>query len=333
MLHASLQVTNFTLNEVALYLKSVGVPRGFPSSEDVFALTKGNPLLLSSLTSRNKHTYSLLDLEIELESLMAPLVASLIRNVLKNDVIKYLLGENCDLAALAEAEEMISVDKFRHKRYRNTWLMKENLVYAVESEDGKNYYLYSNFPNMYRFIIKALKRGRLLTPHVENPQVKGYLFEHQFFERVVDVDLQLSLCSIEDNARQFFSVCLQDLTIVNNPFVKNMARNAVYRLPNCHTGVDAVLFYSVPEGNCYLFFFQLSISSYSQHKSKVNSLYKVIPKSVSDKDHPQSVSILKYYRSLVKVDKVIIAYVYVSPRELTTDSVNRVETDLKQHET
>ena len=30
---------------------------------------------------------------------------------------------------------------------------------------------------------------------------------------------------------------------------------------------------------------------------------------------------------------MIIAYVYVSPRELTTDSVNRVETDLKQHET
>ena len=117
MLHASLQVTNFTLNEVALYLKSVEVPRGFPSSEDVFALTKGNPLLLSSLTSRDKHTYSLLDLEIEIESLLAPLVASLIRNILKNDVIKYLFGENCDLlAALAEAEEMISVDKFRHKR-------------------------------------------------------------------------------------------------------------------------------------------------------------------------------------------------------------------------
>ena len=330
-------VPNFAFSEVSELVKALKEQDStFPSSEDLFSITKGNPLLISHAIKVGKRFKYKIDLLVQsvIEEL-SRLVFSVVRHVSQEEVVELLFGEHCgDVAALAETESTVSIRQY--SEYAGTWIVKENLIYATHSDDREKWTFHSNFPNIYRSIFNLLRSKTRLPPSVfMKPQVKGYLLEDHFFETVKSRGLQLFLCDCKKDEkckkRSDKSISLIRLNVANLSVVKSMVANTVYTMLDCHPGVDALLYYS-DDGNNYLFFFQISLSSYSEQKAKASAVNQATPQS---KRIGTPVSILKYYRSLIEDKvKVNIVYAYISPKELTTEMVDTVANDVKlwQHQ-
>ena len=325
-----LLIPNFSYEEVKSFVTYMKLKDTVPSENDLFTITNGNPLLLGNAIKygRNYDKYTLPQLIQHINDIvLTPILFSIVKHVTLHDELSDLFGKRCDeVAALAEAESIIPNSEYL--KYSSTWYVKENLVYAVEC--GADVTLHTNFPNSYRSIMRVLHDNKVAPKSVtDKPQVQGYLLEEQFFEKVQKNVLQLSLQNFEGSNAT--SITLNNLTVVQLPSVKCMAKNAIYRMMDCHPAVDAVLYYSMEAGGRvinYLFFFQISLSCYSQHKAKACGVHQTVPHSARD---GKPTSILNHYRSLVKDEaEVQIVYVYISPRELTTEMIDNIKVDAKR---
>ena len=327
-LKVKLRTINFTEEELDTFLKAVWINRSaFPTTHDFYSLTNGNPYLVSSLLSKQHHHAFKFErmqshIQLMLTYILQPLVHFIEEKV--EHSLNDLFSENCEtLIALAERGETISDAEFG-SRYYNTWYVLEKLVYTVEhAEDADKVVLKANFPKISR-IVKQIVVRESISRVAKIPAVKGYIFEEDFFSFASREKFNLLL--FETSGNDSNTVSLSDISVVDRQIIKRLHFKELYKLIDCHTAIDAVLLYSYDKIN-YLFLFQLSQSSYKEHKSKANGVYKKIPDTVSKKN----VSVLRYYRDLAVEEVVRVAFVYVSPKEDTKNISIASDLKLREH--
>lgn len=275
-------------------------------------LAGGNPLLLSVCVGKN-----------ELEATSN--VNTRVRKYVSDLVDSSLGGSQCDvwitdslprsITFLCYACSRIPIPIGQMFSYVETWICAEGITYINETTKD-NFTLGLNFPSAYDVLMSVLQaRVKNKKVRVVNPIILGLLFEHALCNELKN--FEVSYCRQQDvapiSARFGFNTTVAMSTAVNE-----LVNGTLYRLRPRHPVIDAVG-YLMEGSQPWLLLMQVSISTYSNHTSKVKDLLNPVDKSERDVES-RAKNWLQYYRSRVPFNNTAevslkFMYIYISPRE------------------
>ena len=202
--------------------------------------------------------------------------------------------------------------------FRSSWVCEEGHCYIVQMEK-ENFVIAMNFPNADKIISSKISQMLSAIDNKDDTDLDtggflGYQFERKFYHACLET--QQFPIMLESN--KTVTIKMEFCTTAN---IEDKLNNGVlYKLYSSHPAVDFVGELQV-ENDTYLTFFQLSVSSYLNHQSKVWHLLEKYDNFENFKNQ----SVLDYYKSLSKATEVL--FVYISPKEAGVPS------SLKKHVT
>ena len=202
--------------------------------------------------------------------------------------------------------------------FRSSWVCEEGHCYIVQMEE-ENFVIAMNFPNADKIISSKISQMLSAIHNKDDTDLDtggflGYQFERKFYHACLET--QQFPIMLESN--KTVTIKMEFCTTAN---IEDKLNNGVlYKLYSSHPAVGFVGELQV-ENDTYLTFFQLSVSSYLNHQSKVWHLLKKYDNFENFKNQ----SVLDYYKSLSKATEVL--FVYISPKEAGVPS------SLKKHVT
>ena len=185
--------------------------------------------------------------------------------------------------------------------FENSWVADHGVCYFTTGQ------IKMNFPTVAKYLKEDI---RYLVDHStinisQYTQVRGYIMEEVFFYHLAN---HKSLF-LQNHKKEFtFNVdCVLDL-----PPKEELRKNVVYRVRRYHPAINAVGIFKHNK-SVYLLFFQISKSSYTNHKSKVADLMesRVGRKGYSELT-AEFPSFHQYYKSKIIETNTRTTYVYIS---------------------
>ena len=315
----------FTEYEAVNYLKCSGSQFSF---SQVKAFAGFNPSLLS-LASR----YSKLE---ELSNAVNDNVVRFVNNNLPdNTSIRSVYIDRLKSSEyfLKKAVNGDPIDVWETAEYFGSWIYKHYACYAVKENP---LVIRLNFPLLPNILHKEI----LQLPHNErekinifdNSIVKGIILEHTFFRYfLTNANFQV-YTSLIGNMKVFKCILNTNYQASCVPIPK-LYKSVLFQLRFGHPVIDGVGLLPDQQNKYFLLFIQVSLSKYSDHKSKVNDLFKYKSNSPELSKHP---NLFEYYQSLAKIahpkfNRKNCLYIYISPMNAQDESDEHVLKLLQKH--
>ena len=152
--------------------------------------------------------------------------------------------------------------------FQSSWVFEEGHCYIVEVKE-ENFVIAVNFPNADTII--SSKISKMLSDRddtdLDTSGFLGYQFERKFYSACLETR-QFTIM-LESNK----AVTIKMEFCTTGDIEDKLNNGVLYKLYSSHPAVDFVGELQV-ENDTYLTFFQLSVSSYLKHQSKVWHLLK-----------------------------------------------------------
>ena len=299
----------FTKNEVEIFLEKL------PSELNVNVLvnlTNCNPSLMSSLRLYPDEVSATVLLQKKVRHHIVSILPAvketgfdwIIRNL---PICKKYLFYACNDWNIPEHDRL---------DYYRSWLHSEMLTYVCWS-DGEHFKLKLNFPTIEVELMAVLRKhceANLQYGGISSPIVKGLYFEKAICERMRTLEViydkdEAIMNAVTFDIGMFLSVgkALSEINV-----------GVLYHLREFHPVIDAIGSF-VHEGQHWLVMIQVSLSKYSDHKSKAADLFKKT--SGSEEVVGPGITLLEYYKNRVSgvtADNLKCMYVYICPTQFYT---------------
>ena len=319
------QLTNLTSTEALYYIRMIGAAReGEEKSawdEHLSAATKGNPLLLRCYEGASvKGTIEGDALVVEeLRVIVGRLIDTIKDEVYHNSI------ENCHRWLMC-AEQQYPILLSEKSKYTQSYVAREYLTY-VDTENKTHFYLSPAYPMLYATFASLLMEKFSNTSHAiaRSAVVQGLVFEHKFLHHPgLRGDLNVTTVT-KDNIIHKFTFNLSTLSPPQcNTALQQLSLSCLHHLRPGHPAIDAVCLTTnsanPADENYYLLLMQVSLSKYSDHRSKAIDIRKVVVAPEKDVAPNPNLSVAEFYRSLAKQENVKIVYIYASPQQLKEPS-------------
>ena len=213
----------------------------------------------------------------------------------------------------------------RLEEYYSSWLSAENITYIVDI-NSTTFKLAVNYPTIYDILMKMLHNLDKNNFNKINCRIlHGINFEADVCKNLRFLDVCFGNRNKEELSRSFtFSFAAP---ITEQKPLKELKEGIIYQLRPLHPVIDAVAYVhdkNVREKNkddkkeAWLLLIQVSLSSYSSHKSKADDLLKTPTGCERSRDCSNWI---QYYRDCItaKGTDINVMYVYISPEEYITE--------------
>lgn len=253
---------------------------------------------------------------------MMKLVSDLLEVMKRKEFSQSL--KNC-VTWLENARHGVHIPIEKLNKFNGSYLSSENLAYYELCENNSKFKIMLYIPDVYDYLVDALRDGSWSYDVLSIPVVRGYIFEKEFLSSPKLEDTPLIVLAVGTSGSLVFNLpplypCQGQLSC---PLKTELKHRQIYHLRQRHPAIDAVAFIDGDKESFTLndatvsckclFLLQLSTSAYKNHEAKGSDIKKTIPAMEGGKG-----SIAEYYQNLCPstVDKVI--YVYISPKETST---------------
>ena len=183
-----------------------------------------------------------------------------------------------------------------------------------------------NFPTLPQILKEDIKRMvESKTVNITNhPEVKGYLAEELFFKFVKTKPL-----AVQD-ASKCITFNVNQVEELVDP--ATLTVDVLYRLRAYHPVIDAVGLFSQDGGGTILAYFQVSVSLYSEHTTKIGNLFdsNVNKRGYSELTNDLD-TIHKYYKEKVVPPALTVYYVYISTSTTSETRNFKLTKDATEH--
>ena len=197
--------------------------------------------------------------------------------------------------------------------FLNSWVYQDGHCYILDYDNDTAFTISLNFPNSDRLI--SDKITQLVTtedvPEVITGALLGYRFESEFYNaclRAASITI-----SYGENKSLVLTLNTCDKISREDKDEWKFTKNFLYRLYDTHPAIDFVGEFEVNKSS-YLVMFQLSVSNYTSHQSKVRHLNRTYQNYTEFKKK----TVLDYYKSLCNETKMEVLFIYVSPKHNTS---------------
>ena len=279
-----------------------------PVKEKLKALTNYNPSLLKQCFNKKSIDFAWAAVQRHVRSYIDD-----VRTSLQGDHF-YWVQENIlfSMEMLYYAENEIMVGQDRLMAYLTCWVAAENLTYIVRtSADG--FWLRVNYPPVYSVLMDMFKVLKPQNIETVNAIVKGYQFENKFLHEVRQLELVYNKQDSQEKYFNTFEIKVTKQLLPGEPLT-NMTEGVLYHLREKHPVIDAVGKFKEAKGQkVWLLMVQVSLSSYTQHRSKAANL---LDRVTGPESTTTTTNWLEYYSHLGTTPKETCMYVYVSPDEI-----------------
>lgn len=312
LMFESVHSENFSTSEAEEYLKTCNI--GGEKLDSIKNITGRNPLLLSYFKGSASDPDVYKNGVKKLDQLVDKQVINLLE-VKDNEWLEQkLIG--CD-KWFSYAAHSSAIDICETTNFERSYVALENLAY-ISTCDNEQFYLTLTFPTLFVSFLNILKakfhhkeRG-----YLQSPTVQGLIFEEKVLKNMTTLNVSVKDRESSDLKNLSFHVngATQQLT----ELLQVMTPNSIYHLNLGHNAIDGVCI-AEDQGSkeWYLLLIQVSLSRYSSHRSKADSIGKKID---GNND-----TIVNYYMKLasaaVKLADNHVVYVYASPSESDCDAV------------
>lgn len=284
------------------------------SKEQLLPLTGYNPFLLSLATTATDEN----DLMRKINHYMLRFISNNLKmsTTLPIQFIKSLkLSEKYLWMAFNNSNPIDNIQEFD-----SSWVGQNKICFLRDRR------VEINFPKLPQLLKQDVRR--IVCDHrfdiSTHPQVKGYLIEEMFFEyaggKNIVVESASNCISFKVNQVQTLDLDQATLTI-----------DVLYRLRAYHPVIDAVGRFSQESGGDVLAYFQISISSYTDHSTKIANLFE---KNCGKKGYSELTddcpTINQYYKRKASITNPTVYYVYISTTT-TTSNCTRLSNDADGH--
>ena len=274
-------------------------------------LTGGNPYLLSVCVGEKNLYQAGVKVKREVKKYVSDLVDSSLGGTQSRVWITTNLPRSIEFLYSAYSDIPIPEDNLTD--YCSSWIEAEGITYIKETTEN-GFTLALNFPSAYdafmMVLLECVKSDKLRA--INDRSIQGILFEHVICNELKEI--QVSYCGYTDvevkSARFSFRV-----NVAMSTAVKQLVAGTLYHLRPGHSVLDAVGYLVVDE-QPWLLMIQVSLSTYSNHKSKLGNLLDAIDKKEKEYDS-NAKNWLQYYRSRMPTAKsdLKFMYIYISPLE------------------
>ena len=245
---------------------------------------------------------------------------------------------NC-LTYLEVARHGATLTNHLLQKYKNSYLALEYLTELEKNADGA-YTIKLQFPSMYDVIVNKLKESfkERKIAVLEQPVVKGYIFETSFLQYKDLRSLTISVVGLNVNSLTLTFPNLTPAVIQESePIHSELIPNQIYHLRSKHPAIDGVCV-TVTDDSLnvrYLLLLQVSLRDYRTHISKGIDIRKKVPASDEGRFcEGDRKTIAEYYKALAKIeDDSRVIYAYVSPSQLGDPTKEDFSQELKSHDT
>ena len=233
---------------------------------------------------------------------------------------------------LSHAYNKESIPKSLYGQYEKSYLSSENITYIVH-EDKEFFRLAVNYPPVYDLLIdtfKGIMRHVKRMPECNKRVLQGHYFESLVCEKIKKFHLHYQNC--KTNSFGDFEFQHYDKNKGKLP-VKTLMKQVLYHLRPFHPVVDAVGYTEDSKGNKWLLLIQVSLSTYSDHKSKASNLLDPLKGPERDIHIQRGAdpvnNWIDYYRGCIVNEtertEAKVMYIYISPEEFfSTDAAGKV---------
>ena len=278
-----------------------------PVKERLKALTNYNPSLLIDCFNKKSFDFARAAVQRHVRSHIDG-----VRTSLQGDRFHWVQKNilfSMEMMYYAENEIMVGQDRLM--AYLTCWVAAENLTYIVRtSADG--FWLRVNYPPVYSVLMDMFNALKPQNIETVNAIVKGYQFENKFLHEVCQLELVYN--EQDSQAKKFstFEIKVTKQLLPGEPLT-NMTEGVLYHLREKHPVIDAVGKFKEAKGQkVWLLMVQVSLSSYTQHRSKAANLLDRVTGP-----EPTTTNWLEYYSHLGgTTPKEACMYVYISPDEI-----------------
>ena len=212
------------------------------------------------------------------------------------------------------AENDMMVEEERYVDYLTCWVAAENLTYIVHRTE-KGFWLRVNHPPVYAHIMEMFRQLKPQNNEIVNGIVKGYQFENRILQDVRQLVLVYNKEGDSKKQVGIFNITLRKKLLPNEPLT-NMNEGILYHLRDKHPVIDAVgIFKEKASRKEWLLMVQVSLSSYTRHKSKAVNLLDSVTGPENFYRQEKNWNWLQYYSHLGATTSNRM-YIYICPDEI-----------------
>ena len=166
----------------------------------------------------------------------------------------------------------------------------------------------------------------------DNSIIRGIVLEHTFF-KYFQTNTNFHVYTSFVGNMKVFECILNTKHQVRCVPIQKLYKSVLFQLRFGHPVIDGVGLLFDQQNKCFLVFIQVSLSTYSDHKSKVYDLFKYKSNSPELKKHP---NLFEYYQSLAKTaypkfNRKNCLYIYISPMNAWDESDKPILELLQKH--
>ena len=200
--------------------------------------------------------------------------------------------------------------------YLTSWINTESITYILEKTTEK-FKLAVNFPPAIHLLMSVFRKCKSQSGF-NSAIVDGLVFEEAICRKIETLCIKYSKTD-NDLKSVRFTISAHS---VKTTALQEIYPGILYHLRDFHPTIDAVGCFTVEENAKWLVMIQISLSTYSKHKSKAADLFN---KTVGSEKTNDSCSLLDYYRNRIRdvtdskkftnPEVIKCMYVYISPDE------------------
>ena len=201
--------------------------------------------------------------------------------------------------------------------YITSWIHTESITFILE-QSAENFKLAVNFPPIIYFLMSLFKSKS----HFKSSIVDGLVFEDAICRDIGTLYIRYSSQTSDIKSAKFTISAPSQQKIA----LQKIYPGILYRLRDFHPTIDAIGCFideEDAERSIWLVMIQISLSTYSEQKSKATDLFKSTVGS--EKKIDDSCNLLNYYRKrildatdskkCINPEVIQCMYVYISPKE------------------
>ena len=332
---------NFTREEAIEYIRIIKAAEpGHEEKEwdEYFSkATNGNPLLLGGYFNASNSVDQKVKGDQFVSAVLRDIAINLVRS--RNDQVEVFMDtiEQCHVwLGFAIQEYPIPIRCI--SQYYNSYCAYEHLTYVRDKNDT-HFVLQIAFPNLYKIFVEKCMSNAVPDCIYKSPAVQGLIFEEQFLHHYMLHDLNVTAIA-RDNSSKAFAFTIASSAPQLDGALSKISLFCMHHLRPGHRAIDAVcLSRDQNSHDMYLLLLQVSLSSYSDHRSKSLSIREAIISPEKGDASNTTVSIAEFYRKMVNnndgvnISEDHVMFIYASPKALRQPRVSDFHLELNQVET
>ena len=272
-------------------------------------LTNYNPsLLMKCFADQDESTAS-----VRVWSCVKNHAADILSSLAASGTVWYENNVQLCMHMLFFATNGLSVPINRLTEYRCCWLAMEGVTY-IECKTAATFCLKVNYLPIVQILMEHF-RSISLSSITYNEIMNGYRFEAKFLAETKSLHIVYNDQNSPNPPTVAVFTNVYPLCDSKCMPLQGITLGCLVHLREKHPVIDAVGRLKDQAGKEWLLLIQVSLSAYSEHKSKAGDLQKQITFPESNVSASANCTWLQYYRDLCCADQDCM-YVYISPKEV-----------------